>query len=76
MKMRKEAYERAGFEARSAGLSRKDNPYAPPRALATRGSADAETLRVLAEHWWRGWDSNQCGRSRRSSHEAGASKQG
>ena len=50
--MQREAYERAGAQARSLGVPRHKNPFV--RLLAH--DAERERLGVLAEHWWRGWD--------------------
>jgi len=50
--MQREAYERAGAQARSLGVPRHKNPFV--RVLAH--DAERERLGVLAEHWWRGWD--------------------
>ena len=55
LRMQREAYERAGAQARRLGVRRKDNPFL--RADAT--PAEQERLSTLAAHWWRGWDSLQ-----------------
>lgn len=55
--MLREAYERAGSVARSMGVPRAANPYVVAADQPCRYAADAERLRILGEHWWRGWDS-------------------
>ncbi|MEO7338405.1 MAG: hypothetical protein ABIV63_17670 [Caldimonas sp.] len=51
--MQKEAFERAGAQARSLGVPRSKNPFV--RVLTHE--SDRERLSALADHWWRGWDS-------------------
>lgn len=54
--MLRESYERAGSIARSMGVPRAANPYATSAEGSNRYAADKGRLRVLADHWWRGWD--------------------
>jgi hypothetical protein len=55
-KMRRETYERAGQEARAQGVPRKNNPFLRATSGPHAGPGENETRRLLAEHWWRGWD--------------------
>jgi hypothetical protein len=55
-KMRRETYERAGQEARAQGVPRKNNPFLRMAPGPFGGPHEDETRRLLAEHWWRGWD--------------------
>ncbi|MEO7338821.1 MAG: hypothetical protein ABIV63_19790 [Caldimonas sp.] len=50
--MQRETYERAGAQARSLSVLRKDNPFVRPSSNAE----EQQRLQTLAEHWWRGWD--------------------
>ena len=63
--MRRETYERAGQEARASGVARKDNPFVVDAPVAYPTASDDETRRVLAEHWWRGWDGSAGARTTR-----------
>lgn len=57
--MQREAYERAGLEAHALAVPRDKNPYMRSPGAAFFDSADRERMGMLADHWWRGWDS--CG---------------
>ncbi|MFL6662424.1 MAG: hypothetical protein ACJ8G7_09600 [Rhizobacter sp.] len=52
-----ENYEAAGLEAHARGVARSQNPFSRDAHAPAAGSVDRERLQLLAEHWWRGWDS-------------------
>ena len=50
--MQRETFEQAGARARSLGVPRDGNPFVKRETPYV----DQERLKVLAEHWWNGWD--------------------
>jgi len=59
--MRREAYRRAGAQARSLGVPRNKNPFQRPAV----NESEQEMLAVLASHWRDGWDTWQPPRPQR-----------
>jgi len=58
-KMQREAYERAGLEARALGVPRQKNPFVRTGGSPFFDPAEGERMQALAEHWWRGWDAGR-----------------
>ena len=50
--MQRETFEQAGARARSLGVPRDANPFVKRETPYV----DEARLKVLAEHWWNGWD--------------------
>ncbi|MEO6744579.1 MAG: hypothetical protein ABIS28_04865 [Caldimonas sp.] len=50
--MQRETFEQAGGRARSLGVPRDANPFVKRETPYV----DEGRLKVLAEHWWNGWD--------------------
>ena len=50
--MQRETFEKAGARDRSLGVPRDGNPFVKRETPYV----DQERLKVLAEHWWNGWD--------------------
>ena len=73
-KMQREAYERAGLEARVLGVPRHKNPYVRAGGTAFFDPAEGERMQALAEHWWRGWDAGREKAERPRSHVARAQR--